>query len=638
MIINLIPSDAQGPHVYFRVNFNEPCETVPLPAGWITQLQCLQMDELEMPGSVHALDKASWLTAVIDELVFDLASQTVCCTLIDGPRMQWSMTQGACLRALDDVLADVAQSAAELERERTPPPFKAESSRGEQVAPLELPPAKPTKHKKQRSLLSSLVAGLNKLTLSVCTDATHANSPHASPTSSSPSRHSFAFPALSKPAPSVLWKSTVTFLPPPSKTALPKVPPLPMSTTLLNRARSTLVETFRRYVISELRARMLPGGYGPWVARSMLRRYEEHMAFLVQEAGGAVPDLLHTHLPRGLPSPELSGTTLVSEPPFYDEEVDQTSLTDSTSTETDGSSVHTPVDTPSNSPFAHSPDPGRPAQKVPRSPSPAEFSPEDLATYTALSAHCMRLRQLLAGMDAARENGAADERAFLAVLEVKSRRRAWSNRAYMGGARMAGVGLALPFQSSPLARCEPMTPDRLSAQLLDVATGEHNLSKLFPVTEEEEEEEDPFPPVRLIKDAALRDMESGLLPPLQRPQIRSRTHSLHRLHALDLDLTLAPEAPSLIVPPPPPMPLQMTVPTSASQALTSSSLLCQPLKAPVLESQAKFELFDHPANAGVMDDDGSEFTLSMDLPPPYSKANEHGRCEWVSNPDPVQCR
>ncbi|PCH37417.1 hypothetical protein WOLCODRAFT_140849 [Wolfiporia cocos MD-104 SS10] len=603
MLIYLVPADQTHPRVYHTIDFKDTFDRVPMPVAWSTQLHSLHMDEIDLPTTTHALDKACWLTAVIEELVFDMVSRTVSVSLVNGPTMQWPLAkQSACMDVLMDVLDDLNESKIAQNKERIAASPKPE--------PLALPQpvsAKPAKHKKQRSLLSSLISGLNKLG------------------NSSPSRTTFSPPPSPPSRPSTIsWKPTASFLPLSKKMPMPKPPVRPLSAVLQDRARSTLVDAFRRFVIAEVKSRLPLGGYALWAAQRMLRQTEEHMACLVQEAGGAVPDLMRMLPPRRMRASDLSGSTLVSveEASCYDddeEEEEEHSLADSASTETDGSSIHTPVDCPGASPFARAPRTQASTEPFPRSPSPPEFSAADLAAYTALSAQCLRLRQLIARMDDAREDREQNDAGMQAVLEVKSRRRAWSNRALLGGAPASGVGLALPFRSSPLARCEPITPDFVHRPLLEVSTGEHNLSTLFPVSEEDEEEEEKeeaLPP-RLVPQTAMKDADCVL--PLQRPAMRPRTHSMHPAYDMDIHPT------PMVIPPPP------------LQALPSTALLYQPVK-PALESQARLDLFDHPEHAGDDFDDvelGNEFTLSMDAPPPYLKADmdEDG---WIEHTDPIR--
>lgn len=121
------------------------------------------------------------------------------------------------------------------------------------------------------------------------------------------------------------------------------------------------------------------------------------------------------------------------------------------------------------------------------------------------------------------------------VLEIKSRRRAWSNRQYRGSAPVNFVGLATPFRSSPLAQCEPVTAeewvqepmDMTSAfQALSISTAEHDISELFPTSEDEDE--------------SAQDLEMGLLLPTQEgltrsPPVRMRRRSMRTVNPLDPD-------------------------------------------------------------------------------------------------------
>ena len=60
---------------------------------------------------------------------------------------------------------------------------------------------------------------------------------------------------------------------------------------LRRRARSTLVDAFRRFVLPELSRRFPVHGYYVWVLQSMLRRTLARMSELVDLFGGRVPDM-----------------------------------------------------------------------------------------------------------------------------------------------------------------------------------------------------------------------------------------------------------------------------------------------------------------------------------------------------------
>lgn len=439
--------------------------------------------------------------------------------------------------------------------------------------------------------------------------------------------------------------------------------------------------------------------------------------------------------------------TLVDEPPPFSDDVDDDETTE---TDTDGSSVHTPTDgapiegspfvptteacAPLPSVFPHSgfiSAPSKPSLRLslPRTPSPPsspplspsphlsdlpstaaptamsssitisipqpKFTASALTAYTALSSQRFRLCALLTHLEAQQQNIAADEKQLQTILEVKSRRRAWSNRQYMGKAELRFVGFAVPTKSSRLARAKPICaedvivlsslppepsttvyfegvrgPERVRKSVdlrgeLVVTTAESNIMRLFPVCEEDEEEgEDGFgygygtpgiyttsasradlavgsgmgnstgsgfymhdpaiPSVRLVEDSILRDAEAGLLTPLPLQRhpvpIRPRTRSMMQISS----------------PPTPPLsPTSLSAPPSPSPTVTSftsSALDIDNEKAEfgVLEPQTKVELFDvdddEDEDEGTLGELGfkSEFTLSMDLPPPYrSGADVH---------------
>lgn len=302
---------------------------------------------------------------------------------------------------------------------------------------------------------------------------------------------------------------------------------LTASKELRQRARSALLDAYRRFVVQELKSRLPQGGYTVWIAQSTLRRTEEHMASLAEFAASTV----------SLPLQDISfdcQTATVPEDLFaYDDDVDAASETASLSrtvvTESDGSSVHTPDSTCA---FRHS--------------TPAAFTVNDpnAEAFAALSRRALRLREHLHRAEAAKRSVAADEAALLAVAEVRGRRRAWLNRQLRGGAHLSNIGFATPVLSSQLARFAPVTA---SSDLQIVSP------RLFPVVEESEEDLDAF--------------EAMFPPPARRhKQVRMRTKSVRHSHAppgLDHSGESAMKfgPPVLVVPPPTGMPPPYSVTT-----------------------------------------------------------------------------
>lgn len=592
MLIRVIPLPPL-PTILFTITFPNLTRDLPMPPYWDAQLQRLAAEDLEIPHSIHSLDKAAWIAALLQEVTFDMTSLTVSALFIDHSVEEWPLMGRECVSALESVLRDVNDSALESEQERAdaPPP----------TPPAPLPPpvqAKHSKHKKQRSLLMSLVASL------VPSCASFPPTPPPSQT----------IPALS-PAPSA-----------------PSVPSL-SARVLRRRARSTLVDAYRSYVLTELKTRLHSGGFSPWIVSSMLRRATEKMTWIVQQAGGIVPDLRdYSHFSS---DDQLSSPAPTLMPPPLDDEDDDgdlRSLADTNSTDTDGSSVHTPTNTVA----VRSHRPGYDCN-VPRSPSPQAFSCEDLEMYAALSNQTLHLRRLLVHMEVVQKNLALEERQLHSVLEIKSKRRAWSNARYQGRSEVKHVGLSTPFRSSPLARFAPITRETLrmpcGGGFLSVRTMDYDVACLFPVSETDEEGEE-------------QDLESGLYTPtsvpsspssagwgdmvetqsaaLEPPRIRTRTRSIHRLQALDLDPTLSPDPPILLVPPPSP-----ASPCPSSVVHTIPAYVAAPVPVPAHHHKAMFDEF----GVGIVDGDETrttEFTLSMDVQfKPTSRTFEYERDEWL---------
>ena len=249
------------------------------------------------------------------------------------------------------------------------------------------------------------------------------------------------------------------------------------------------------------------------------------MTFLLEQVGVPTPPTEDDYLlsrKNKVPSP--------SREPSTGTEDDGDGLSIAATTDTDGSSIHTPTEGVSlycnsylNAGF-------------PRSPSPQEFSAEDLELFHSLNQEGDRLRQLIHRNDSFESRITGDEVQLHSMLEVKSRRRAWSNRDFCGGAPMTLVGLATPFKSSPLARCEPITPEvasswvpghnsRDSSHYLCVTSCTHDLSELFPEVEEGYEGEEDDRTLVDYQSPIVVDLEMGLPIPVTRAptlQMKSR--------------------------------------------------------------------------------------------------------------------
>ncbi|KAH9026610.1 hypothetical protein EDB85DRAFT_165585 [Lactarius pseudohatsudake] len=482
-------SHPPAPMMLFTISF-VPTDLHPLPLNWDSQLAVLSTADLELPRSVYALDSSAWLTEILEEVTFDVVSLTVSVVFTDGHTEDWPLMDRACIDALEDVLNNL-RSAIQRPKSTLPP------------APLPSPIApifkKPAKHKKQRSLLMQLVQSLI---------------PNSSP------------PQLPMVAP-----------PPPLSPSQPSADGALDNSWVVTKelrqcARSSLLDTYRRFVVQELKSRLPSAGYTAWIAQSTLRRTEEHMASLTDSPSSTI----------SLPLPELSSfdcqTAIVPEDLFaYDDDPDAASET--VATESDGSSVHTPDSTCA---FRR----GMPAALALADPN--------VEAFAALSRRALRLREHLLRVDVARRNAAADDAAMLAVAEVRGRRRAWLNRQLRGGAYLSDLGFATPVRSSQLARHVPLNSEHLSASLSHLSIVS---SRLFPVVEDVEGESDVWGPP---------EGATFHVPMRRHTPVRTRTRSvwdLNRPPGLDLmeDGAMEFGPPVLMVPPPGVTPAPHSAPT-----------------------------------------------------------------------------
>jgi hypothetical protein len=206
-----------------------------------------------------------------------------------------------------------------------------------------------------------------------------------------------------------------------------------------------------------------------------------------------------------------------------------------------------------------------------------------------------------------------------AMLEIRCRRRAWLSKCLLvtnvgdgsGGIRDGGVGMAMPFQKSPLGQSgftaddveeiepEPVWDDGDGELMLRPSGRWISEARLFPVSEEEENEGDDDDQVEL--DMADLDLdldgmewaeEEDRFPfdmerPKIRPRTRMRTMSMHRMGSFPRPVLQHPRP--------------------------STPLLCQPIKrcrdVDVFDSEGD-EVFGQRGH-GYVDE---EFTLAMDLP------------------------
>jgi len=165
MILRLIPS---FPYRQITYDLNFPCvlpfPDLPLPTAWAAQSNILtSIFQLENVTNIHVFDKAVGLVARINEVELDIPQKEITVSFIDGRSIKVAM-KPACVRMLDSVADDV-RAFNEADGHRS----SSESSVCATVvsstddlqslnASGSLKPHKSGKHKRQRSLLFSLIS------------------------------------------------------------------------------------------------------------------------------------------------------------------------------------------------------------------------------------------------------------------------------------------------------------------------------------------------------------------------------------------------------------------------------------------------------------------------------------------------
>ncbi|OSC99308.1 hypothetical protein PYCCODRAFT_858371 [Trametes coccinea BRFM310] len=717
MHIRVIPAYPQS-EIVFTFSMPDPMhdDSKPCPGAWRFQLDTLEALQeeglsLDFPRDIHALDKATWHSALVNEVTFDAARRTITCLFVDGFTLSWPMAstgrESRCLTALEEVSTAVRRYTrgeqpsrkywvAEQPLSSVPEVYNPEQSETSSMSTG----SHRSKHRRQRSFLGSIVSAFKTM----LPDNLGRNSGPILPSSLPPLRipptlgHARTSSTFSRTQLSPPTSPTVTefqqsppftlVIRPRQSISLPEgyVPPDP-NQALRRFARSLMLDIVREHVYPMLSTtgppsfvespQMLewaaqvagfpPGLYPAWAARSMLRQTEERLREMTAEANAR--GLGHALASGALANPLPSRQSLRESDDSDDtNSASTTASATSLSTETDGSSVHTPVDSPACSPFVpastsfpHLPGlESKTLPQVPRSPSPPPYD-FDVSTYHALTTLRSRLFAILSRMGSTPRQIHNLQQGMrygsdLTVLEIKSRRRAWSCRDFVGRASLSLVGLSTPVRSSPLARCEPVTAESLArAQAEAVRASERSRltclpdegaefgvpgpcggvrvmtkeldSRLFSLSEEDEEEEDDsqdgyhsgYSSVEFVEDGKWRedlddDLESGLLafprpepvntsasspysfPHSQsHPMVRPRTQSMLKEHPC---LSPSPSEPYAL--------------SHKGGGLSPDSLLCQPfeVKVPVVLDDDD-SLVSGPAQ-------GSEFTLAMDLPSPFS--------------------
>ncbi|KAG1732110.1 hypothetical protein EDB19DRAFT_1296192 [Suillus lakei] len=267
MLIRLVPSVSHGT-VLYNVSFPINVPNLPTPPAWSNQLHLLtSVLRLDSPQNIHVFDRSVGLVARIIEVMFDVPTKEVVVSFVGGRTEKLPMNS-QCIQMLQGVVDDV-KSCSEQESRRDSFEHATSASICSSVASSQeipsasgAPPKSPklSKHKKQRSLLFSLISSLVPRSLSP------PPAPPPSPTTPYPSS-----PPPLPPIPPIAPRNTsFSHIPQSPVTPYnPAFPPLADPPILRRRARATLIDAWRRHVVSALSAHNHYAGYTEWVLRDM---------------------------------------------------------------------------------------------------------------------------------------------------------------------------------------------------------------------------------------------------------------------------------------------------------------------------------------------------------------------------------
>lgn len=170
MLLKLIPA-TQEPTIHFSLTFADPPSNLPAPPSWTAQLSHLMHEDLEVPATLHSLDRAAGISNLLEEVALDVDAKEIRCLFVDGSieRISFGLRgqkiEQALMEAVDSIVNDVKESTLEDERVMRQRELEKQRARSASVTsmPAPAPPIKTArqgKHKKQRSLFMHIVSSI----------------------------------------------------------------------------------------------------------------------------------------------------------------------------------------------------------------------------------------------------------------------------------------------------------------------------------------------------------------------------------------------------------------------------------------------------------------------------------------------
>ncbi len=105
------------PTILFGMTYRDLPVELDKPLAWRLLFVSIIVDKLDPPEFIHALDKATWIPSILQEITFNVATLTVSCLFVDGSCEEWPVVSPACLEALQSVISDMTLSLVETEKE-----------------------------------------------------------------------------------------------------------------------------------------------------------------------------------------------------------------------------------------------------------------------------------------------------------------------------------------------------------------------------------------------------------------------------------------------------------------------------------------------------------------------------------------
>ncbi|WVQ95619.1 hypothetical protein IAU59_002717 [Kwoniella sp. CBS 9459] len=302
MLLRLLPLPSTANPNPLTILFTLPLPThpyssrqLPLPPALLGHKSLCLQEDIYCPNVLLG-EKSSWIAGVIDDVTFSLPSSNITVNLIDGTTTVLPLSS-ACMEQLHRVVLEVQLSFS---------------------APAQVP-ASP------RSSISSIAS--------------------TSSASSSTSRQPSNSPAQRRTPSSLLLSLLSPLLPssPPAESVRPSLSAPPCAPARAHRraARSLLVDTYRRYVLPQLKEQM-PSAYFPWAIASETSRQLEEFARVQAEVNRIIDSC-------GISRAELERTIA----PTRSRSVSASSSSSLSEDDSDMESVPSPI-TPATSVFSPS--------------------------------------------------------------------------------------------------------------------------------------------------------------------------------------------------------------------------------------------------------------------------------------------